>query len=129
MEDSPTTRSGAVDYRLRPDGVDVVGWSCPADGYSSAVVAFACPLCGERMVDAMFDGLGTVWSFTTILVPSPSRPDPYTLAYVDVDNGPRLVVDVSEAEAPNLRVDARVELYIDKNGRASAAVAPRGAHE
>ncbi|GAA1917853.1 hypothetical protein GCM10009775_08000 [Microbacterium aoyamense] len=81
------------------------------------------------MVDAMFDGLGTVWSFTTILVPSPSRPDPYTLAYVDVDNGPRLVVDVSEAEAPNLRVDARVELYIDKNGRASAAVAPRGAHE
>jgi hypothetical protein len=35
-----------------------------------------------------------VWSDTTVYVPVPGRTPPYRIAYVDLDDGPRVVADL-----------------------------------
>jgi len=37
---------------------------------------------------------GTVWSVTTIRIPVPGRTPPYSLAYIDLDDGPRVLAHV-----------------------------------
>lgn len=51
------------------------------------------------MEEASFGPAGTVWSVTTIHVPSGDRDAPYTLAYVDLDDGPRVLTHVSDGVA------------------------------
>ena len=45
----------------------------------------------------MFGPSGTVWSSTVVRVPVPGRTPPYGLAYVDLDNGPRVLAHVADA--------------------------------
>lgn len=44
----------------------------------------------------MFGPSGTVWSSTVVRVPVPGRTPPYGLAYVDLDNGPRVLAHVAD---------------------------------
>lgn len=60
------------------------------------------------MEEASFGPAGTVWSVTTIHVPSGDREAPYTLAYVDLDDGPRMLAHVSDG--PAAEVGGRVTL-------------------
>jgi uncharacterized OB-fold protein len=60
------------------------------------------------MAAGSFGPGGTVFSATVLRVPVPGRTPPYGLAYVDVDDGPRLLAHVrghdDAALAPNDRV-------------------------
>jgi len=52
-----------------------------------------CPRCGAAVDEARFGPLGRVWSYTSVHIGS--RPDetvPYTLAYVDLVDGPRVLL-------------------------------------
>ena len=67
-----------------------------------------CPRCGRSsMAPAAFGPEGTVFSSTVLRIPVPGRTPPLTLAYVDVDGGPRILAHVDgpdEALAPGSRV-------------------------
>ena len=43
------------------------------------------------MEHAAFAPTGRVWSSTVVRIPVPGRTPPYTLAYVDIDDGPRVL--------------------------------------
>lgn len=59
------------------------------------------------MVPSTFGPNGTVFSSTVLRIPVPGRTPPFTLAYVDVEDGPRILVHVDgpdEALVPSSQV-------------------------
>lgn len=68
----------------------------------AAVAAYAwpsCPACTEPGEPAAFGPGGTVWSATVVRIPVPGRTPPFALAYVDLDDGPRVLAHVPGAQA------------------------------
>ena len=74
-----------------------------------AVFPPRCPVCGSSaMAAATFGQGGTVFSSTVLRIPVPGRTPPFTLAYVDVDDGPRVLAHVDgpdESLVPGSRVE------------------------
>lgn len=66
----------------------------------------ACPECGGPVEPTRFGPEGTVWSATVVRIPVADRIPPYALAYVDLDDGPRVL---AHSAAP-VAVGARVRL-------------------
>ena len=67
-----------------------------------------CPRCRAEVEPARFGPEGTIWSHTTLHVASrPGEELPYTLAYLDLDDGPRTLVRIA---GPVPRVGDRVRL-------------------
>ena len=92
------------------DGVHrIVGGRCVANGHA-LIHAFArCPRCSSETVQERFGPGGTVWATTDVHVPSaPGEEVPYTLAYVDLDDGPRILLRILDSGPPP--VGARVVL-------------------
>lgn len=83
-----------------PGGSVVAGRRCVACAHPSAMAVPRCSRCGAATEQASFGPGGVVWSITTIHVPSGEREAPYTLAYVDLDDGPRLLAHVHDGGAP-----------------------------
>lgn len=94
--------SSAGMYRLR-------GWRCTACGHALALAAPWCPECRGKLEPGEFGPAGTVWSSTVLRVALPGREPPSVLAYVDLDEGPRILAHVSERTA-RLHVGERVQL-------------------
>jgi uncharacterized OB-fold protein len=61
------------------------------------------------MQPAEFGPLGTVWSSTVVRIALPGRTPPYALAYVDVDDGPRVLAQV-DGRTERVDVGSRVTL-------------------
>jgi uncharacterized protein len=98
--------------RIADDGaLTLRGSRCENGDYATIAESFRCPRCFGEMHETAFAPAGTVWSFTTVLVPSPTRKPPYRIAYVDLDDGPRILCDVA-LDAP-LRIGARVHVGVD----------------
>ncbi len=108
---TPPERGGA-DPRpelVQQDGrVLLVGSRCDECHYPLAVSPPRCPMCSsDSMGAATFGPAGTVFSSTVLRIPVPGRTPPFTLAYVDIDDGPRILAHVDgadEAVAPESRV-------------------------
>jgi uncharacterized protein len=67
-----------------------------------------CPRCGADVVPERFGPAGTVWSFTVMHVASsPAESVPYTIAYLDLEDGPRTLVRIAGA-APKVGDRARL---------------------
>ena len=95
--------------RERGGRVVVRGARCPGCDHVVVGAAPRCPVCGAGLDEADFGPGGTVWSATVVRVPTPDRTPPYTLAYVDLDDGPRVLAHVAgRADAPS--VGTRVRL-------------------
>jgi uncharacterized OB-fold protein len=90
-------------------GPQVAGWRCRDCGYPIALAAPWCPRCRGTLTPDAFGPYGTVWSSTVFRVALGERTPPWTLAYVDLDDGPRILVHV-EGTDRRLRVGARVEM-------------------
>lgn len=76
----------------------VVGRRC---GTCAEPVAYAwprCPACGSEVAPARFGPRGTVWSSTVVRIAVPGHTPPYALAYVDLDDGPRVLAHVAGDE-------------------------------
>lgn len=93
-----------------PDGYVIAGTRCRLCGHPGPVVAPRCPRCGGEVAEARFGPEGAVWATTTIHVPSGGRAAPYTLTYVDLDDGPRVLAHVKDGPTIGLRVAERVRL-------------------
>ncbi|WP_288336974.1 Zn-ribbon domain-containing OB-fold protein [uncultured Gordonia sp.] len=60
-----------------------------------------CPACFGPIEPAGFTPVGTVWAATTVRIPVGRWSAPFGLAYVDVDDGPRVLVHVAADPAPH----------------------------
>ncbi|GAB34877.1 Zn-ribbon domain-containing OB-fold protein [Gordonia otitidis] len=60
-----------------------------------------CPVCFGQIEPAGFSPSGSVWAATTVRMPVGRWRPPFALAYVDVDNGPRVLVHVAAEPAPH----------------------------
>ena len=90
-------------------GARVDGRRCLVCGEPTAFPWPVCPACGGAVEPAEFGPLGTVWSATVVRIPVPGRTPPYGLAYVDLDDGPRILAHVAGADR-GVPIGARVRL-------------------
>jgi uncharacterized OB-fold protein len=90
------------------DAFRVMGARCTSCGRPSAFAVPRCPACRSEVLPEAFGPEGTVWSATTVRIPVPGRTPPYGLAYVDLDDGPRILAHVRDASAA--AIGARVRL-------------------
>ncbi len=93
---SQTTVPAGIDPRprvvIREDGAAVVaGVRCTSCGHPVAFVRPRCPACRGPVEPAQFGPEGTAWSSTVVRIPVPGREPPYALAYLDLDDGPRVL--------------------------------------
>ena len=99
-----------ADPRPAVEGDRVRGARCAACGYPTAPPAPWCPAC-QRMEsgEAWFGPGGTVWSSTVVHIPVGRWTPPYAIAYVDLDEGPRVLAHLESPEvlAPGTRVSVR----------------------
>jgi uncharacterized protein len=102
----------------RPEVVDVDGnlavrgGRC-TEGHVSVMPRQRCSHCGQRLEPTQLSPIGTVWSSTVVRIAIPSREPPFGLAYVDLDDGGRLVAHVRQeagADLAPLLVGTRVEV-------------------
>ena len=88
----------------------LAGGRCLPNGHALVRSLPRCPRCRGEVAPARFGPDGAVWAVTIVHVPGQEGEEvPYTLAYVDLDAGPRLLVRLDESLAP-AQVDARVRL-------------------
>jgi hypothetical protein len=81
-----------------------------------------CPRCGEEVGPERFGPEGAIWSFTVMHVASaPGEEVPYTLAYIDLSDGPRMLVRI-QGESPRVGDRARL-VEPSPSGDARAEVA------
>ena len=77
-----------------PDGDRVLGSLCQACGYRMAIKLEHCPVCRGPLSAAVFGPGGRIWAVTSVHISVQDRSTPYVLAYVDLDDGPRILAHV-----------------------------------
>jgi len=104
------TVNSAVD--VEPDGSpQLVGSRCGSCGALMVPETFVCSSCASRQLQrALAGSSGTLYSYSTVHVSS-SRPTPYTLGYVDLDSGSRVLATIT-GDTDLLRPDVRVRLSV-----------------
>lgn len=91
----------------------VLGTRCTECGYAVAFARPACPVCSGPVAEQRFGPDGTVFASTVVRIPVGGRTPPYALAYVDLDDGPRVLVATPPApgaETTAVPVGSRVRL-------------------
>lgn len=93
---------------VETDGSSLIAGSrCCACGYPNPSALERCPLCAAECAPTEFGPGATVFAATVLRVPVPGRTPPYALAYVDLDDGPRILAHVEGTDtalAPGDRV-------------------------
>lgn len=92
------------------DGPLLVGVRCESCRHPSALRTPRCARCGSPTAPARFGPDGVLWATTTIHVAGGGHESPYTLGYVDLDDGPRVLTHVEDGPELAPRVDERVRL-------------------
>jgi uncharacterized OB-fold protein len=85
----------------------VQGVRCRACSYPTAPAAPWCPACQSLdLAEAFFGPGGIVWSSTVVHIPVGKWRPPYALAYVDLEDGPRVLAHLERAAVvpPGTRV-------------------------
>lgn len=74
-----------------PDG-GVAGWRCTACRHPVAQLVLCCPVCRGPVAPSTFAATGEVWASTCLRVRVPGRTPPFAVAYLVLDDGPRVLV-------------------------------------
>jgi uncharacterized OB-fold protein len=101
---------------VSPDDVPITdeqefrGGKCTECGALSIPRAVICPTCNSTVVEmCLIQGTGVLYSYTTVYS-SATFPTPYTVGYVDLDSGLRVLGQVLES-AESIECDARVTVH------------------
>lgn len=101
----------ATHLSFASEEAQLVGSGCQDCGENVFPAREVCFYCGGRKMErVLMPTQGTLYSYSTVYV-SASRPVPYTIGYVDLDNGVRLLAAIGEdsvAVAPDCRVKLEV---------------------
>lgn len=76
-----------------------------------------CPKCGSRDVRVVkASGKGTLYSYIINHLPAPGYTSPFTVAVVELEEGPRLMTNIVECEATPeaLELDMALEVTFEK---------------
>lgn len=92
----------------------LVGVRCTTCARAS-VAGGSCAACGAGTSPEAYGPEGTVYSATVVRIAVGDREPGYALAYVDLDDGPRVLAHVSGPAMP-ARVEARVRLIASRTG-------------
>ena len=92
----------------------LLGGECHACGKRSFPLRELCPYCASAdLVKVSIASEGTLYSYTTVHVSS-TRPTPYTIGYVDLDQNVRTLSLIS-GDPDLLFPDMRVDLVVTNN--------------
>lgn len=97
-------------FVLRNDDWLLMGAKCQQCDYRLAVAGPWCPLCHGAIADTEFGPGGTVWSSTILRVTVGGHAPPRALAYVDIDDGPRVICEVADVPESAPAIGSRVTL-------------------
>ncbi|ANH37607.1 hypothetical protein I601_1165 [Nocardioides dokdonensis FR1436] len=98
------------------EGPLVVGVKCRSCRHPMATPRPVCAACGGQVEEAGFGPTGTVYASTVVRIAVGDRTPPYALAYVDLDDGPRILAHVAGAEVSAPAVESRVRLLAPRDG-------------
>ncbi|MCD2195343.1 OB-fold domain-containing protein [Actinomycetospora endophytica] len=113
-DEKPRRDAPPEGYDPRPrvtDGIEpaVVGTRCTACAHPTLEDVERCPVCGGPTRPTTFARTGTVFSGTVLRIPVGDRQPPISLAYIDLDDGPRVLGHGQDPERV-LRPHERVTL-------------------
>lgn len=90
---------------------------CDACGRFSWPPRPFCPLCGSQDTVSLIPatGTGTVYSFTIVRKARGAFREltPYVVAYVELDEGPRILSNIIGVDPESVRIGARVQVTFD----------------
>lgn len=111
---------------LSEDGrPELVASLCRSCGVVAVPEAFVCSNCASLDLRPVSGGsVGTLYSYSTVHVSS-SRDTPYTLGYVDLESGARVLADIS-GDLSRLHPDVLVDLTVGPDGSWSFVVSAGG---
>lgn len=89
------------------DAGRVLGQRCTRCGHATVQDCVRCPSCASEVESAAFGPEGTVWASTVVRIPIPGRVPPFRLAYVDLDDGPRVLAHIPGDDDAPLKVGGR----------------------
>ncbi|MBW0092278.1 OB-fold domain-containing protein [Pseudonocardia sp. KRD-184] len=93
----PVADSRPVLDRSADGGDAVLGVRCTACRYPAAQTGIPwCPACYGPVAPERFAATGTAWSSTVVAIRVGQRRPPFGLAYLDLDDGPRVLVHLAE---------------------------------
>lgn len=75
------------------------GFVCTECGYRLAATRPRCPLCRAPLADREYGPGGVVWAATVVRTGVSDRTPPLGLAYVDIDDGPRVLCHFGDGDA------------------------------
>jgi uncharacterized OB-fold protein len=91
----------------------LVGVHCDTCGHDFFPLRKICPLCRRKgkLVEKKFKGTGEIYSFTTVFTPPTGFElrAPYTLALVQLDEGPKVLGMLEDIRPEDVKIGARVE--------------------
>ncbi|MCE3551437.1 OB-fold domain-containing protein [Pseudonocardia sp. RS11V-5] len=111
----------------RPSLVDgqVGGVRCTTCRYPVAQTGIPwCPACYGPVEPARFAATGAAWSSTVVQIPVGTRRPPFGLAYLDLDDGPRVLVHLAEPTV--LPLGARLRITGLDDGDLTAVTIEKG---
>lgn len=94
----------------------VTGVRCRSCGHPMATSRPVCAACGGPVAEAAFGPAGSVYASTVVRIAVGDRTPPYALAYVDLDDGPRVLAHVAGEDAVAPPVASRVRLVAPRDG-------------
>lgn len=105
----PPVREGL----LRTDPPGLIGSQCAGCGTRVFPSRDFCPACdsGQAPEGITLSGHGSVFSYTVVRQAPGGRPTPYVLAYVDLDEGVRVMAQVDHPPE-DMRIGLRVGLVL-----------------
>ena len=84
------------------------GGRCRACAHALVLLRPRCPRCRAEVAPERFGPGGTVWAVTVVHVAAREDDEiPYTMAYVDLDDGPRVLVRLDELTPVGARAELR----------------------
>jgi uncharacterized OB-fold protein len=122
----PDLEEGGSDLVITEDGPRLIGSCCDDCGDVCFPRRYSCLACGSRKVsDETLPGVGRLYTFSTVHI-SATFPTPYTLGYVDLENGVRLLARIEERGAA-MAMDGPVVLEVTGDSYVFVPVAEDGA--
>ena len=110
---------------LDPRTATVLGVRCTACRYPVAQQGIPwCPVCHAAVAPDRFAATGTAWSSTVVAIPVGVRRPPFGLAYLDLDDGPRVLVHLAGPTV--VRAGTRLRITGTEHGDLVAAVDTEG---
>lgn len=98
-----------ADSRPVLDGDAIVGVRCTVCRYPVAQNGIPwCPSCYGPVEPARFATTGAAWTSTVVGIPVGERRPPFGLAYLDLDDGPRVLVHLASPEVVPLKARLRI---------------------